>query len=68
MAIAAHDSLEKRIALAPHRMLYFKAFDVGLRAIKALRIVAPQLCSPPFEPPRALDGIGIAHALVSGVT
>ena len=68
MAVAAHGSLEKRIVFSRDGMFYFKARDIGFAAINALRIIAPELRSPPFEPPRALDGIGILHVLASGPT
>ena len=68
MAVAAHCSLEKRIALTADRMLHFKARNIGFRAVKALRIVAPQFCSTPFEPISTLDGPGILHMLASVAT
>jgi hypothetical protein len=68
VAVAAHGSLEKSVVLPRGWMFHFKTGDIGFAAIKALRMVAPQFCSPPFEPQCALDGTGIFHALVSGVT
>jgi hypothetical protein len=68
MAVAAHGSLEKCIVLAPDGMLHLKALNGGFTAIEAARIVTPQFCPPPFEPPCTLGGIGILHALASGVT
>jgi hypothetical protein len=49
-------------------MLHLKALNGGFTAIEAARIVTPQFCPPPFEPPCTLGGIGILHALASGVT
>jgi hypothetical protein len=68
MTVAANGSFEKRVVFPRGRVVYFKARYIGFAAVEALRIVAPQFRSTPFEPPCTRDGPRILHTLASGIT